>query len=817
MRSRPVLFIVFFVIVKILYAQSIKISGTVKDEAGNSIDGVTVHLQQSNKGAVTDNSGNFSINLPSGNGSLEFSHVQYDPVLITADFKSDTSVQIVMTERTTQLKDIEVQGESIKDDKVVTYQKISAKSAKGLPSAFGDFNKILVTLPGVSSNNELSSAYSVRGGNYAENLVYVNDMPVYRPFLSSPGRQQGLSFVNPDMVQDIEFYAGGWEPKYGDKLSSSLNIEYKEPDSLEAAVTAGLMGGTAYVGGKVKRMSYLVGARYRDSRYLLNTLNVKGQYFPKYTDVQSLLTFDLSGKNSQYINKTKLNILLSYGRNRYLTEPQSQSVEFGSIQQNYRLQTAFQGRELLNYDTYQTGFRLTHRFNSRLRSHLIGTTMFTNEREQYEVEGAYRLCDVDNNPGSSSFDECVVVRGVGTNYKYGRNSLKATLATLENRWEYMLSMNHILEAGAGVTFQDIKDHLNQYSFVDSSDYVHIESSIFNSNYINSRKYYGYAQGTYLWKDSVHAISYGVRTTYWDYNHQLLVSPRFSYRLAPKWEKTTTFKFSAGIYQQPPFYRELRGYDGTVHKNVYAQKSLHLIAGMTRLFYMWNRPFLFTTDVYNKQLWNIIPYDVDNVRLRYHPTQTATGYARGVDFRINGEFVKGTQSWFSFGLLQTRENIKGDTYIEYLDKNGNEIFPNSTNQNQIAQKVVKQMGSVRRPFDQRLNIAAYFEDHLPNDPSLRVYLNMIFGSGYPFGPPQSVRYRDAFKGDQYYRVDLGFSKEITPKFDRYNKLYVRLEVLNALGAKNTLSYTWIQDVNGNHFAIPNSLSARFLNLKLTAEL
>lgn len=769
--------------------ETVLISGQVSDTQGEAVPGVSIMLVGTQMGTISDGDGNYKLRVPAGTFSLSFSHVQYREKEQTFNLTSDTEVNIELEESTTQLKDVEVSDDNILDEEIGVVQRVDVKSAKSLPSTFGDFNKILVTLPGVSSNNELSSAYSVRGGNFDENLVYVNDIPVYRPFLANAGRQEGLSFVNPDMVSDIEFYAGGWEAKYGDKLSSSLNIEYKEPDSLEAAVTLGLLGGTAYTGGKTNKLSYLIGARHRDSRYLLNTLETKGQYFPTYTDVQAFLTFDLTSDESVYINKTKLNILASYGRNRYLTNPISQSTDFGSVQQNFRLQTAFEGTEIMRYDTYQAGFRLTHRFNERLRTHFIGSSLFTFEKEQFDVEGFYRLCDVNTNPSASTFDQCVIERGIGTNYDYGRNSLEADLYTAESRWEYLLNANHVIEAGAGITIQNIEDHINEYSYIDSADYVQLTSSIFNDLSLNANQYYAYAQSTILWQDSVHAINFGGRVTLWDYNDQLLVSPRISYRLAPKWENITTFKLSVGMYQQPPFYRELRGFDGTLRNNVQAQRSIHFILGTTRLFYMWGRPFLFTSDIYRKQLYDIIPYDIDNVRLRYYPDQSGKGYAQGVDFRVNGEFVKGTQSWFSVGFLQTKEDVTGDN-----------------------------QGLIRRPTDQRINIAAYFEDHMPRDPTLRIYLNLVFGSGYPFGPPNRPELRNAFSGDEYYRADLGVSKKFNMSINNFfTHIWVRAEVLNALAADNTLSYTWIEDVYGAQFAIPNSLSARFLNIKISAEL
>ncbi|MFT6867374.1 MAG: hypothetical protein ACJA08_002216 [Cyclobacteriaceae bacterium] len=810
------LIVLFLILSTFVFGQTL-ISGTVKDESGKPITQASLFVKGTSTGTNTDESGAFSFYYHvSDSLRIVLSHVQYKSkeFVFSAASTNLASLEVVLKEQTTVLEGVEVR-EKIENNEIHSVTKIDSKSAKSLPSTFGDFNKILVTLPGVASNNELSSAYSVRGGNFDENLVYVNDIPVYRPFLSNAGRQEGLSFVNPDMVQNIEFYAGGWEAKYGDKLSSSLNIEYKEPAASEGGMTIGLLGGSAFYGGKNGRLSHMTGIRHKDSRYLLNTLKTQGQYFPTYTDIQSLLTFDLTSKKSPYINRTKLNFLLSYGRNRYLTQPVSQETQFGSIQANFRLQTAFIGREILDYDTYQSGFRLTHQFSNRFRSHVIGSALYTYEREQYDVEGAYRLCDVNTN-SSSRFDDCVVVRGFGTNYDYGRNALRANLFTIENRNEYLLSENSTIEVGAGVSFQDIKDEINEYSFVDSADYVRIQESTFNKLKLSSRQYFAYIQNTMIWADSVHAVTVGGRLNYWDFNEQLLFSPRVAYRYSPKWEKPTTFKFSVGYYQQPPFYRELRDYNGNLRDNVYAQKSIHYITSFTRIFYMWGRPFLFNSDAYYKKLYDIIPFDVDNVRIRYFPSNNAVGYAAGIDFRVNGEFIKGTQSWFSVGILQTKENIAGDQYTSYFDEEGTEIPAYEASQSNVVDTTVTNIGLIRRPMDQLVNLAVYFEDHMPNDPSLRIHLNMVFGSGYPFGPPKSVRY--AFSGDEYYRVDLGMSKT----FDRGNEkilsnFVLRLELLNALGADNTISYTWIEDVNGNNFAIPNSLSARFLNIKFSAEL
>lgn len=769
-------------------AQSNQISGTVTNDQGEVLIGVTILNVTEERGTSTNENGEYRLSVRDQQVRLRFSFVGYITQEISVEFTDDDSKirDIVLITDEKVLEEVEVTGEEETDrTDPNTVTRLRAREAKQLPSAFGEFSKVLATLPGVASNNELSSTYSVRGGNFDENLVYVNGIPIYRPFLANSGRQEGLSFVNSDLVKDIRFYAGGWQAKYGDKLSSSLNIEYKTPEYLEGSVSLGLLGGTGYVGGKLgnERSRFIVGLRHRDSRYLLNTLEVEGQYFPRFSDAQSLFTFDLTRKDSPFQNRTKLELLLSYARNRYLTEPGSLTTEFGSVQRNFRLQTAFIGQEILNYDTYQTGWRLTHRFNERFRSNFIGSYVLTQEREDFDVEGGYRLCDVDNDPNSSSFDNCVITIGVGTNYNYGRNELIANIANFESRNDVLINENNFLEFGMGVSYQDIRDEINEYSFNDSVGFITITESTFNELELNSWQYSAYIQNTTILGDSSHVLNYGVRLNYWDENEELLISPRLQYRY--QFNATTAIRLAAGVYNQPPFYRELRDREGNINRNVLAQKSMHFIASLEKGYTMWGRDFIFTAEAYWKELSDVVAYDVDNIRLRYFANNNAKAFARGIDLRVNGEFIQGTQSWFSLGLLQTEEDLEED-----------------------------ERGFIRRPTDQLVNLGVFFEDHLPNDPSVRVYLNMNIGSGYPFGPPGRDDLRNSFSGDEYYRVDLGISKMFTLRNHVFLKNFLlRGELLNALAADNTLSYTWIEDVTGGSFAVPNSLSARFLNIRL----
>ena len=788
---RNLLILIFFILAFSTTGQTGSIFGKIVERSGNPISGVNISVSETSDGTVSDLEGKYELNLAVGKYIVSFSHVKFKNRSITVNINQGSFVNYDVKLRldTHRLSEVEITGETTDPDEIVNVTRIDNEAAERLPSAFGDFSKILVTLPGVASNNEFSTTYSVRGGNFDENLIYVNDIPVYRPFLSNAGKQEGLSFVNPEMVSNIRFSAGGWEPKYGDKLSSSLNILYHEPNDFKGRVTLGLLGGSTVLQQKVNdRFRFVAGVRHKDSRYLLGTTEVEGQYFPTYTDIQSLMTFDLTGKESNQRNRTKLHWLLYYGRNRYLTQPQSQTTQFGSVQANFRIETAFEGQEILNYDVYQSGLNFSHVWSEHALTRIILSGVYTKEREYFDVEGAYRICDVDNGSGTQDMNDCIIVRGIGTNYNYGRNKLRAKLLNLEIRNEHLLNLYNLLEWGVGMQNRNIKDVINEYSFTDSADFVTIDHSVFNKLFLLSRNYTAYLQNTTFLKDSAHAFTAGIRLNYWDYNWQLIASPRISYRIKTNWSKPTTIKLSAGWYQQFPFYRELRTFDGNLRQNTGAQRAIHLIGGMERIFMIWSRPFYFNSELYYKWLYNQIPYDIDNVRLRYFDERDAYGYAAGIDFRVNGEFIPGTQSWFSLGILTTKENIDGD------DKK-----------------------YIRRPTDQRINMAIYFEDHMPSDPSLRVYLNLVYGSGYPVGPPNNLPARNSFSGDQYYRVDIGLSKQFEINLaSRFESIQVRIEVLNALGADNTLSYSWIQDVGGNQFAVPNSLSARFLSLKLSAE-
>jgi len=764
-------------------AQTGTLKGKIIDRDDRPIASANILSDSLKIGTVSDLDGNFSLTLPAGvNVTIQIKYVGYKQLEQQVFLQPNQSLflEFNLKREIKVLDQVEIIGADDAIRRQISITKIDPKAAKQIPSAFGDFTSVLATLPGVTSNNELSSTYSVRGGNFDENLVYVNGIPIYRPFLIRAGQQEGLSFINPDLVENIEFSAGGWQPQYGDKLSSVLNVKYKEPSSFSGSVTLSLLGGGVHLEGtnNNKRLNYAVGARHKRSEYLLGTLETEGEYLPRFTDLQTLVNYELGESG-----RTKLGGLFSYARNRYLTEPENRETTFGTLNQSFRLFVAFDGRDILQYDSYQGGIKLSHKFSNKFNSDFIVSGLLTREREFFDIEGGYRLCDVNTDLTSADFDECVVIRGIGTNFQSGRNTLDATIINIQNQSSYLINNTNQIEFGFIFGHENIDDQLDEFSFIDSANFVTIEEVLINEIEIKSNRLEGYVQ--HFSTFNIHSVTYGVRLNYWDFNDQLLVSPRLQYAIKPKWQKDIIFKAAVGYYQQPPFYRELRNRSGQLNPQVKAQSSVHTIVGVDYEFLVWGRKFKFLTEAYYKYLYNVNPYDIDNVRIRYHANNQAKAFATGIDFRINGEFIEGTQSWFSLGLLHTKEDLDGDGQ-DYT----------------------------RRPTDQFINLGIYFEDHFPNDPSLRMNLSLLYGSGLPFGPPDNDEFRNFFDGEAYRRVDIGFSKifiiEKTLKL-----LRISVEILNLLGSDNTISYIWVKDVNNIQFAVPNSLSARFLNIKLIA--
>jgi hypothetical protein len=793
----PLLFVGGLFFSTLCLAQNAVINGKVTDSDNQPIESATVFVIGSQKGVVTSPTGTYSLNVPTYKKQLLVAQIlgfKPDTVEFLLVANETKTINFVLKSLSIQLTDVQITDNSLsqEDRQQAGTTFLSPKSLKNIPTPFLDFNQAIISAGlGVVGNNELSSAYAVRGGNFDENLVYVNNMQVYRPFLVRAGQQEGLSFINPDMVKSVEFSSGGWQAKYGDKLASVLSVDYRQAKRLGVSAQAGLLGGSLTVDAAPKNSKFTIisGVRYKDSRYLLGTLPVTGQYLPRFVDWQNHLTYDMSRKHKP-AGTTSLSLIMSYAANNYSVIPVLQETTFGTIQQAFRLRVDFQGRELMFYDTYQGGLKLSHRINQKLLTQLLISGVTTREREFFDIEAGYRLCDVDINPASPDPNKCISTRGLGTNYHYGRNFLDAQMIAVETRNEYLVSEKWNIAFGVRYDKEMIKDQLNEYQFTDSADFVNLTSNYNTSTSLSSHRVNAYVQSTH-YIDSVHSFTYGVRLNHWSLNGQMIISPRFQYAYKPRWKNDIVFNTATGLYAQPAFYREMRSFSGTVNTNLRAQQSWHVLVGMNYQFKLWDRPFKLTSEAYYKNMWDVVAYDVDNVRLRYYANNDATGFAYGTDVRIAGEFVKGMESWFNIGYLNTQENVGFD-----------------------------ERDYVRRPTDQRITAAIFFQDYVFDNPTLQMSIRLLYGSGLPYGPPNNPAYRNALSGgNTYNRVDLALTKVII-----YNSkavvahrsietLSIALEVLNLFAAPNNISFTWVKDFENNSYAVPNALSQRFFNIRM----
>lgn len=779
------------------------IEGQVLDSIKNPVQNASVGLLEEGKAVQTDELGNFRLEISSQFSkehlnkevTLAAQHPEFRTFRQKIILKSYQKYSIRLSEFE-ELKAVEIIAKINNDDREISKIIIDPTKVEATPIGTGEFAQILVTLGlGIVSNSELSSAYSVRGGNYEENLIYVNGIEIYRPFLVRAGQQEGLSFVNLDLVKKVEFSAGGWQAKWGDKLSSVLNVDYKNPTSFAGSASIGLLGGNAHIEGtnKSKRFSYLAGIRHKDLSYLLNTLETKGEYKPRFTDFQSLLSYKLGklDKDGNFKNKdrnTTISLLTAYSQNRYRVFPSSRETTFGTFDQQVRFFVDYVGEELMYYTTYQSALRLTQKFSPNFSMDFTVSGVNTQEREFVDTEGSYRLSDVNNDITSDNFNKSTLIRGAASEYFYARNALNAQIYSFKNRSSWQLGGRTMVEFGGEIKSENINDELYEYKVLDSAGFAGVSYFVNTKTNLNSIRTQGYAQISHFFGTDTtewHNITFGVRIHNWSLNGQTFISPRIQYKYKPDWKADIQFGLAAGIYQQSPFYRELRNFAGQINQSLLAQRSVHIIGSMDWDFKFEKRPFKLIVESYYKQIANLIPYDVDNMRLRYYANNDAKGYAWGIDSRISGEFIKGTESWFSLSYLQTKENVGFD-----------------------------ERGWVRRPSDQRITGTIFFEDHFPNNPTFRVNLRLLFGSGLPFGAPNNQNYRSFFTTPAYRRVDIGFSKSlIFNEEKRIKSVWIGLEVLNVLGVENIISHQWISDyVNDVQLAVPNGLSQRFLNVR-----
>lgn len=819
-----------------MVAQQGTLFGTVKDSTGQVPDVANVFLVGLPVGTTTDASGRFELTVPSGTAlKVVFSSPTFEPETLTVqlDDGERRRLDVVVRSRTLMVFDVY----SRRGDGV---EPLDPRNTRFIPSPTGGGVEALLSGQ-ATMRNELSSGYSVRGGNYDENLVYVNDIEVYRPFLARAGQQEGLSFPNPDLIERIAFSAGGFDARYGDKLSSVLDIQYKRPREFGGSASIGLLGGSLHIESPMVkgRLRQVTGIRYRTLQSVLNGLDTQGEYDPRYTDVQSYWTYDVT-------DKVEIGFLGVYSRNQYNRVPETRETEFGPFNQALRFTVYYEGQERTAFETLFGALNLNWKARKDMLLKFTTSAFSTHETERFDILGQYFLSELDRDPGSDQFGEVVRDLGVGTSLEHARNELDATVYSVVHRG-LLFRDNGDLQWGVDARAESIHDRLSEWTLIDSSDYsvpqstgedLTLSYALKSKLDLESVRASGYVQNTWKWRSGDDgrerwSLTAGVRTQHWTGNGQTVVSPRARITWQPGWRKQKgdsltvdrdyRFWFATGVYYQPPFYRELRDPYGVLNTGVQAQRSIHFLLGMDRLFEIWDRPFKFTAEAYYKQLNDLNPYEVDNVRIRYYAKNNASGFATGADLKLNGEFIKGIESWMSLGILSTFEDLNDDFYYVRLNAAGDTIIPGYTADQVAVDSIRNEPGYIPRPTDQRVGFAMFFQDEMPMYPTIKVHLSLFFGTGLPFGPPNYERYPDTLRTDLYRRVDIGLSKQFlgakgqaSPRWaNGIESLWLSVEVFNLLNINNTIDQEWIQDAAGRYYAVPEYLSPRRLNVKLLA--
>ena len=764
-------------------------------------------------GTVTDEEGVFRLEVPANEEiTLSISHLGYEPVTLNLRLQPGETHEIrqVLREKVQNLNEVTVREQH---ERATTINRIDIKTLDMLPNVSGNLESILGTMPGVSSRSELSSQYSVRGGNFDENLVYVNLIEIHRPQLVRSGQQEGLSFINPDMVSSIKFSAGGYDAAYGDKMSSVLDITYRRPVTFGGAASISLLGGTLQLEGvsKNRRFTHISGFRYKTTQYLLTSLETAGEYNPNFYDFQTLLTYKLA-------TDWEISFLGNINLNRFNFSPETRNTDFGTFQNPLNLRIYYEGQEEDRFDSYTGALTLQYAPSDRLSMKFIGSSYHSVERERYDILGEYLINELDNRLDSETYGDSILNIGIGGQLNHARNNLNALVYSAAHLGTFVGDRS-TLKWGVKWQREQIQDRISAWQMIDSVGFsvpytghsITLFDVIKTDNQLYSNRLTSFFQNTSAIEkgQTRFFLNAGIRASYWDLNKQFLLSPRVTFSVKPDWKRDLVFRFSTGYYFQPAFYRELRYPDGTLNKDIKAQQSIHFVLGGDYVFTAWDRPFKFTTEIYYKHLDNLIPYKLDNVRIVYAGENLARGYAVGLDMKIHGEFVPGATSWASLSLMKTEEDIKGD---RYRSKEGNLI----------------EAGSYPRPSDQRVMVGIYFRDYLPSLPDYKVLLNLIYGSGLPFSPPNIPRYDVHFRMPSYKRVDIGFSKVLKREnailkdgnpFRHFRSIWISAEIFNLLGTKNVISYTWIKTVSNQDnvpgaFAVPNYLTGRRFNVRLT---
>ena len=824
---KTILVFFFFSVNSAIFAQSATVKGVILDKKNQAVENVNISCL--GVGVQSNANGFYSITVPANRKvGVVFSHISLKKATVTLllKVKEEYEFNLVMNDQEEQMGEILILGNNKKRIQGIT--SIEPELIRRIPGANAGVENILKSLPGVNSNSELSTQYAVRGGNYDENLVYVNEIEVYRPFLIRSGQQEGLSFTNTDLVQNIDFSAGGFQAKFGDKLSSVLDITYRKPTKFGATLEASFLGGSLAVDAvsKNRKWSAITGVRYRNNSLLVKSQETETNYTPTFVDVQTNVNFNASA-NWQW------SFLGNISQNKYQYQPLTRQTNFGTIDDPKALLIYYEGQEKDKYNTYFGAIKSTFVASDKATYKFIASVYHTMEQEYFDILAQYRLGEVDANIGSETFGDVTISKGIGGQLNHARNDLDALIVNTELKGLYNWKKNQ-LEWGVKYTRESIRDRVVEWEVIDSAGFsinppikILLKSNpsytkndqpytpyygplvpyqnVRATNYVTINRFSGYAQWSRKGTLGTNEVwcNAGIRMHQWQveaYNtigdSQITISPRAQFTLKPNWEKDMLFRLSGGLYHQPPFYRELRDAQAAVQPNVKAQKSVHVVLSNDYNFKMWERPFKMVSELYYKSLTDVNPYTLDNVRIRYAAANNAKGYAQGFDFRLNGEFVPGTESWFSFGYLKTEENTENKGYIA-------------------------------RPTDQRLKFGLLFQDFMPKIPTVKLYLNLVYNTGLPGGSPS---YADPYfyqnRLRDYRRADLGFSKVIIDSKNTATKRWLKnikelalgLEIFNLFNNQNAITNTWVRDVySKNQYAIPNYMTTRVFSVKLNARL
>lgn len=772
-------------------AQTFTLSGRVIDENNDPVEFASVSCPKQGKMTMTSLKGDYSLQLQSADSvEIRFSMIGYKTKVRTLRRpRGKQTMQVVLHSSDNALSEVTITGKRIETGQT---QELSKEHLKSMPSTTGNaVEEMIQSQAGVSTHSELSSQYNVRGGSFDENSVYINNVEIFRPFLVRSGQQEGISVINPDMVEKIGFSTGGYEARYGDKMSSALNIEYRRPKRFEASATASMLGASAFVGMSNKKFSWSNGLRYKTTKYLLGSMDTKGEYQPTFIDYQTYLTYSPN-------KRWDIKFLGNISDNHYNFTPEDRETNFGTMENVKAFKVYFDGQEKDVFRTFFGSLGITRKFNENTSLSLITSAFNTREQEKYDIQGQYWLTQTETSENL----------GVGTYFQHTRNYLKAHVESAKLLFKTK-QKKHNIEAAFTYKWEHIEENSVEYEMRDSSKYsiphtgkdLYMIYSMRAKNTLTANRVEAYAQDTYRFTGSegktLYTLNYGLRLAYWSFTKETILSPRLSLGIIPAFNENITMRFATGLYYQAPFFKEIRDTTTTngityasLNRKAKSQRSIHFIAGFDYRFKMNDRPFKFTAEAYYKALGNLVPYSVNNVKVVYYGDNMCSGHAAGLDLKLFGEFVPGTDSWVSLSLMNTSMKLNGK--------------------------------SIPLPTDQRYAVNLFFTDYFPGTTRWKMSLKLALADGLPFSAPHRELESNVFRAPAYKRADVGLNYRIIDNSDRHKKrnpirnLWVGAECLNLFGINNVNSYYWITDVTGQQYAVPNYLTGRQINVKLSVD-